>query len=77
MEAIQEWLREHLAPALEISPQEFNLDETFLSYGLDSVIAVEMTIELEEWLGREIDTSVFYDYPTARKLAAHLSQAQD
>lgn len=70
---IQDWIVSYLAELLEIEPDEVNVTIPFDRYGLDSSAAVGMTGDLEDWLGREIDPTVLYDYPTVDALAKHLS----
>ena len=45
----------------------------FDRYGLDSSAAVGMTGDLEDWLGKEVEPILLYDYPTIETLARHLS----
>lgn len=70
---IQAWIVSYLAELLEIDPDEVNVTIPFDRYGLDSSAAVGMTGDLEDWLGREIDPTVLYDYPTVDALVKHLS----
>jgi acyl carrier protein len=69
---IQSWVVSYLADWLEVDPDEIDVSIPFDRYGLDSSAAVGMTGDLEDWLGREIDPTVLYDYPTIRGLAQHL-----
>src|SRR5205807_2381692 len=41
---------------------------------MDSVQAVSMAADLEDWLGRELPATLVYDYPTIEGLARHLSE---
>lgn len=43
-----------------------------MRYGLDSVTAVGLAGELEEWLGRQITPTLIYDYPTIAGLIQYL-----
>lgn len=71
---IQAWLVSYLAQLLEIDPDEINTSIPFDSYGLDSATAVGMTGDLEDWLGRKIDPTLLYDYPTVESFAHHLAE---
>jgi acyl transferase domain-containing protein/acyl-CoA synthetase (AMP-forming)/AMP-acid ligase II/acyl carrier protein/alpha/beta superfamily hydrolase len=73
-QAIQGWLIENIARRLGILPQEIDVREPFASYGLDSVQAVRLTAELEDWLGRKLSPTLAYDYPTIEALASYLGQ---
>ena len=61
---------------LAISSDEIAPSVTFDIYGLASSAAVGLTGDLEDWLGKEIDPTILYDYPTIETLAAHLSSEQ-
>ncbi|MGK7875070.1 MAG: hybrid fatty acyl-AMP ligase/type I polyketide synthase [Xenococcaceae cyanobacterium] len=71
-ELIQAWLVSQVARRLEISPDEIDIREPFANYGLDSVQAVRLSAELEDWLGRKLAPTLAYDYPTIETLAGYL-----
>lgn len=71
--AIKAWLVSYLAEMLEIEPEEVDITLEFNDYGLDSSAAVGITGDLEEWLERELDPTLLYDYPTIESLAQHLA----
>jgi len=71
-EAIEEWLVAHLAMELKIEPCEIDVGEPFASFGMDSVAAVGLSGDLEDWLGRELSPTLVWDYPTIAVLARHL-----
>lgn len=71
--AIQDWIVNYLADLLEIEPDEVDVTIPFDRYGLDSSAAVGMTGDLETWLGRELDPTLLYDYPTVEALVQHIS----
>ncbi|OKH25124.1 beta-ketoacyl synthase, partial [Hydrococcus rivularis NIES-593] len=73
-QTIQAWLVSNIAQRLGISPQEIDVREPFASYGLDSVQAVRLSAELEDWLGRKLSPTLAYDYPSIATLAAYLGQ---
>ncbi|MDJ0734085.1 MAG: acyl carrier protein [Nostocaceae cyanobacterium] len=70
---IQEWIVSYLANLLEIDAEEIEVKIPFNSYGLDSSVIVGLTGDLEDWLGREIDPTLLYDYPTIEALVQYLS----
>lgn len=72
---ISNWLVSYMADLLEIEPEEVDVKSTFARYGLDSSTAVMLTGDLETWLGREIEPTIMYDYPTIVDLAEYLAQA--
>ncbi|WP_404785483.1 AMP-binding protein [Altericista sp. CCNU0014] len=71
-EAIETWITANLALYLKISPEEIDLSEPFSHYGLDSSIAASLATELSNWLGRELDPTLFWEYPSIEALAQHL-----
>jgi acyl carrier protein len=73
---IRQWMVNHLAELLERSPQEIKTDIPFDRYGLDSLAAVGMTGDLEDWLGEKLDPTLLYDYPTIDSFTAHLTEAR-
>ena len=70
---IQDWIVTYIADLLEIESEEVDVTIPFDRYGLDSSAAVGMTGELEDWLGKEVEPILLYDYPTVEALARHLS----
>jgi acyl-CoA synthetase (AMP-forming)/AMP-acid ligase II/acyl carrier protein len=73
---IETWITANLALFLKIPIEEIDLSEPFSHYGLDSSIAVSLADELSTWLGRELDPTLFWEYPSIEALAEHLGQAQ-
>jgi acyl-CoA synthetase (AMP-forming)/AMP-acid ligase II/acyl carrier protein len=73
---IETWITANLALFLKIPLEEIDLSEPFSHYGLDSSIAVSLASELSTWLGRELDPTLFWEYPSIEALAQHLGQAQ-
>jgi len=71
---IQQWFVDSLARITDSPPEEIDVNAPFESFGLDSVTAVGLTGELEEWLGCTVDPMAVYDYPTIQALAGHLAE---
>jgi len=72
--AIQSWLTANLAERLKVEPGNLRTDEPFTSYGLDSVIAISLSSEMEDWLGRRLAPSLMWDHPTIASLSEHLAK---
>jgi acyl carrier protein len=70
---IQGWLVSYLSNELKISSDQIDVKTPFDRYGLSSMTAVLMTGEMEEWLGRSLDPTLAYDYPTVEALAQYLT----
>jgi acyl carrier protein len=71
---IQAWIVAYLAELLGVDSDELDVKIPFDRYGLDSVAAIGMTGELENWLGCPIDPTLIYDYPTIESFAQHLTE---
>lgn len=71
---IQTWMISYLAELLEIDVNEIDINVPFDSYGLDSEDVVIVTGDLEEWLEREIDPTLLYNYPTIKTFTQHLDE---
>ena len=77
-ESIQLWLVDQLATYLEVAPQEVDIDEPLVNYGLDSLETVRLSGELEKLLGRKLVPTLLWDYPTIRTVVREgLQLAQD
>ena len=70
---IQNWLVESLARRLEVSISEVDINEPFANTGLDSVQAVRLSADLEDWLNINLSPTIAYDYPTIASLSAYLA----
>ena len=73
-QAIENWLVYHLASYLKVPLNEIDIRESFAAYGLDSSVAVSITVELAEWLGCELEPFLFWQYPSIEALAQHLEE---
>jgi acyl carrier protein len=56
-----------------IGADQVRRDTPFADYGLDSLAAVELSGELEDWLGLELTPILAWNYPTPQRLAQHLA----
>jgi acyl carrier protein len=71
-EAIEVWLISVLALSLKISADEIDTKQPFSRYGLDSSVAISITSELADWLGRELEPTIFWEYPSIEAVASYL-----
>ena len=72
--AIQAWLVSQISKRLKVQPSRIDVGEPLAHYGMDSVQAVSIAGELEDWLGRRLPPTLVYDYPTISALAQHLAE---
>lgn len=73
---IETWLVAHVANAMKIAAAEIDPRQTFEYYGLGSLEGASMIGDLENWLGRALDATLVWDYPSIALLARHLAGEQ-
>ena len=72
-EAIQGWLIDKLAEVLEIEPNQIDVGQDFEEYGLESAEAINLSGDLEEYLGCRLPPTLFWDYQNIEALAQYLA----
>jgi long-chain acyl-CoA synthetase len=72
----EQWIRGWLRANLPGLPGEPDRAAAFVALGVDSIMAVRLTLDLSEWLGREIAATAVWSYPTSAALASHLDAAE-
>ena len=65
-----QWLQHHC----QVPDTELNGDKPFAEFGVDSLAAMELSGELENWLRIKIPTIVAWQYPTPTTLATYLAR---
>jgi len=73
-ERIEVWLLDWLVDRAGVPAEEISRDRPFAEYGLDSLTAVELSHDLEEWLDLELTPVLAWNYPTAARLSRYLAQ---
>jgi len=71
---LQEWLTYHFGKKLGIDTSSIELSKPFASYGLSSVVAVEMTGEIGEKFGIKLSPVLFYQYSNFLSLSKYLAK---
>jgi len=71
---IQQWFVDYLSRELTISSDEIDVTVPFENFALDSATAIGMTGDLEQWLGKTVDPTLVYDYPTIEAMSRHLAE---
>ncbi len=69
---LRTWLAQTLAEHLGIEIKEIDSSKNLASYGLDSKDAVNLSGELEDYLGRTLSPTLLWKYPTIDSLADYL-----
>lgn len=72
--AIEAWLVRAIARSLHVDERDIDRTRPFAELGVDSVAAVELSGDLESFLGKRVEPTVVWDYPTIALLAAHLAK---
>ena len=72
---IRAWLIDRVAAVCAVRRQDVDPAQSFSRYGMDSLGAVTLTADLEDWLGRPMPVTLAYDYPTVAALIRFLSPA--
>ena len=72
---MQTWLISWLSHKLHVSISEIDSTKAFADYGIDSVTAVELAQDLQEWLGisQKLEATIAWNFPTIEDLARYLS----
>jgi acyl carrier protein len=71
---IERWLLDQLQARLGDRTEDVDSHMPFSYYGLDSIDAVELAAELEEWLGAPVSATLTFDYPTVSAVAQYLAE---
>ncbi len=77
VETVQNWLIKQLAEQLRLDPASIKITEPFTRYGLDSIDAVTLVGDLEDWLDLDLPDTLFWDHPTVEKSAKYLEENYD
>lgn len=70
VESIQNWIINLLQQEWKIPAKDPS--KSFADYGLDSVMAVNLAQELEDWLDYPLEATIVWNFPTISSLANHL-----
>jgi acyl carrier protein len=71
--AIRNWLAAKVATHLQVEPGEIDVTAPLRDFGLDSIAVFNVTGELAERLGRNLTSTLLWDFPTIDALARHLA----
>ena len=70
---IENWLTHRLSQELQCDRHEVDPALEFSAFGIDSLRAVRLAGELEEWLGQPVAPTLVWDYPTIEQVARFLA----
>ena len=77
VKSIETRLAKWVADELGIAVDSIDTHKSFVYYGLDSVTAIGLAGDLEDWLGRQFSPTLAWDFPDIKTLAQHLAQESD
>ena len=69
---IRDWCLAYLTRTVENPSIPIGSDIPFPQMGLDSATSAYFIVELEEWVGVELEPELVFDYPTIADLARHI-----
>lgn len=69
---LEDWIAAWLAPRLHLDASQIGRDMPFSDMGLDSMVAVHLSGDLEQVLNREILPTLAWEYPSIAESAAYL-----
>lgn len=72
-EQFDEYLKELLSDAIKLAPEKIDMEASMDTYGIDSVMTLEMTEELEKVFGN-LSKTLFFEHKSLRALSKYLMQ---
>lgn len=72
-EVIRQWLINRLAKQLKVDPVTIDTTKKFEQYGLDSIVAVRISGDLEKLVEQRLSPALLFEYPSIDELSAHLA----
>lgn len=67
-------LKHKISSLLSINEREIDVNAAFSSFGLDSLMAVRLSGEVQELLNVSLSDTIVYDYPTISSMAGYLAE---
>jgi acyl carrier protein len=69
---IRAWLIASVARVVKIKPEQVDAGMSFDAMGMDSLQAVSLSGDLEQWFGAELSPTIVWDYPSIDRLVPYL-----
>ncbi len=70
---VEDWMIDKIATQTGMDPNDVEVHRPFSYLGLDSMLAVDLAMDLEDWLGRPLPSTLVWDYPTIEAAARYLA----
>ncbi|MEJ8307086.1 SDR family NAD(P)-dependent oxidoreductase [Saccharibacillus sacchari] len=77
IQSIKNQLKKLFAEELRINQSQFDDDQNFSNYGVDSILLADLVKKAENTFSRNLDPSLFLQYPTFKELSAYLSEGSE
>ncbi|WP_433567122.1 HAD-IIIC family phosphatase [Nocardia sp. CA-151230] len=73
VEAIRAWLVTEIARQASLDPERIDVHLPMVEFGLGSHDLVELVVDLSDYVGRYVETNMFFDHPTIDGVAQALA----
>jgi acyl carrier protein len=73
---MKQWLTERISAALKVPKNGLDPDEPFSRYGLQSIDAVILAMEIEDELGFVVPPTLLWEYTTVHQCVDYLVKAE-
>ena len=70
---IESWLTDKISHLLEVDAKALDIAKDFADYGLDSVAAINLSGDLENYLGCRLSPTLLWDYSNIKDLSLYLA----
>ena len=74
IETIEAWMAQWLVVRAGVDPDLIDLETPLAEFGLDSMTAVELSGEVEDWSGVELTPAVAWDHPTIARMSRFITE---
>jgi acyl carrier protein len=72
-EVIRQWLIKRLAKKVKIDPSEVDTAKKFEQYGLDSIVAVRISGDLEKLVEQRLSPALLFEHSSIDELSNYLA----
>lgn len=70
---IRQWLVNRLAKHIKVDPREIDTGKKFEEYGLDSIVAVRVSGDLEKLVEQRLSPALLFEHQTIDELTTYLA----
>src|SRR5262249_40275384 len=72
---LERWIIAWISKRLNVTASTIEPSQSVLQLGLDSLVAIQFTMDLETYLGRSVGVDQLWEHPTIAALAASLGSS--